>query len=242
MNQLRIFWLNSDDPPEAFPPLDRALVEPNGLLAAGGDLSPERVLYAYRAGIFPWFEKGQPILWWSPDPRCVLRPERFHVSGSLRRRARNAGFEMTFNRACNDVIELCSKPRAGQPGTWITSDMKLAYRRLHEAGWVHSVETWQGARLVGGVYGLASGNLFFGESMFSHVPDASKIAMLTLCRVLSRQSFALLDCQVASPHLMTLGAEPIHRSEFTRFLAASNRAPVAAGHWPDVRLPAADFL
>ncbi len=242
MSQLRICWLQGSDPPDAFPPVEQALIEPNGLLAAGGDLSPERILFAYRAGIFPWFESGQPILWWSPDPRCVLQPERFHVSASLRRSARSAGFELTFNRACADVIDACAQRRSGQTGTWITNEMKQAYAQLHASGWVHSVEVWQGQSLAGGIYGLASGTVFFGESMFSRVSDASKIAMMALCHVLARQCFVLLDCQVASPHLLTLGAELMQRTEFSRLLAEVNQSTDPATFWPDTRLPAAEFL
>jgi leucyl/phenylalanyl-tRNA--protein transferase len=242
MSQLRIHWLRQDDPPEAFPPVEQALVEPNGLLAAGGDLSPARLLHAYRAGIFPWFEAGQPILWWSPDPRCVLRPDRFHIARSLRRAVCSGHFELTFNQACGDVIEACSMRRAGQSGTWITSDMKLAYRRLHASGWVHSVEVWRRQRLVGGLYGIASGKAFFGESMFSREANGSKIAMMALCQVLNTRAFALLDCQVASPHLLSLGAELIDRAEFTRLLAEINRTPVRSDFWPGSRIPASVFL
>lgn len=239
---MRICWLQSNDPPDAFPPVEQALTEPNGLLAAGGDLSPERILCAYRAGIFPWFEAGQPILWWSPDPRCVLRPERFHVAARLRRSARSGGFEVTFNRACADVIDACAERRRGQTGTWITKEMKQAYLRLHRGGWVHSVEVWQGEQLAGGIYGLASGAIFFGESMFSRVTDASKIAVMVLCHILARQSFELLDCQVASPHLMSLGAELMKRTEFTGALTAASRAPLQATFWSAGRAPAAGFL
>lgn len=242
MKLLRICWLQSSDPPDAFPPVDQALADPNGLLAAGGDLAPERILCAYRAGIFPWFEAGQPILWWSPDPRCVLRPERFHAAASLRRSARSSGFELSFNRACADVIDACAERRGGQSGTWITNEMKQAYKGLHANGWVHSVEVWQAESLVGGIYGLASGAAFFGESMFSRVSDASKIAMMALCGVLARQSFVLLDCQVASPHLMTLGAELMKRTEFSQMLTEVNRSPDRASFWPESRLAAAEFL
>ncbi|HSD68805.1 MAG TPA: leucyl/phenylalanyl-tRNA--protein transferase, partial [Woeseiaceae bacterium] len=185
---------------------------------------------------------GQPILWWSPDPRCVLRPERFHAAARLRRSARSAGFELTFNRACTEVIDACAGRRRGQTGTWITKEMKQAYLGLHASGWVHSVEVWQGQQLVGGIYGLASGAVFFGESMFSRVTDASKIAVMALCHVLARQAFLLLDCQVASPHLMSLGAELMQRSEFSRLLAGASRNPLQAAFWPDSRLPAAEFL
>jgi leucyl/phenylalanyl-tRNA--protein transferase len=242
VNQRRIHWLDENDPPDAFPPLERAFVEPNGLLAAGGDLSPGRLLFAYRSGIFPWFETGQPILWWSPDPRCILRPERFHVSRSLQRAARTGGFELTFNHSCADVIDACARRRTGQSGTWITDDMKQAYIGLHSIGWVHSVEVWKEQRLVGGIYGIASGKYFFGESMFSRESNASKIAVLALCRTLQEQSFAFLDCQVMSPHLTTLGAEALSRAEFASLLARREGADRSADFWPEKRILAADFL
>lgn len=242
MTRQRIHWLREDDPPEAFPPLDQALEEPNGLLAAGGDLSPARLLHAYRAGIFPWFESGQPILWWSPDPRCVIRPGQFHVSRSLRRTARTANFELTFNHRFREVIEACAGRRDGQAGTWITEDMKKAYTGLHESGWTHSVEVWQDTELVGGIYGLASGRFFFGESMFSKAADASKIAMLALCHTLASNAFEFLDCQVPSQHLMTLGASVIPRIEFAARLSALREDQSPAEFWPTGRFRAAEFL
>ena len=242
MSQLRIHWLTPDDPPESFPPIQEALIEPNGLLAAGGDLSPARLLYAYRAGIFPWFEAGQPILWWSPDPRCVLRPSAFHVSKSLKRTARNSGFELSFNQACADVIQACSRRRPGQSGTWITPDMMQAYTGLHESGWVHSVEVWREQQLAGGIYGLASGCAFYGESMFSRHSGASKIAMLALCRVLEDQSFTFLDCQMPTAHLRSLGAEALPREEFMTLLSEANRSSDQAAFWPEGRVAAIELL
>ena len=242
MKRQRIHWLSEDDPPDSFPALDQALDEPNGLLAAGGDLSPARLLHAYRAGIFPWFESGQPILWWSPDPRCVIRPAEFHVSRSLRRSARRATFQVSFNHSFPAVVEACSVRRNGQVGTWITSDMKTAYTRLHESGWTHSVETWCDQRLVGGIYGLASGPFFFGESMFSRQADASKVAMLALCHTLAANGFEFLDCQVPSQHLMTLGASVIPRSEFARRLSELGADWNPADAWPEGRIDAAEFL
>ncbi|MDH4047338.1 MAG: leucyl/phenylalanyl-tRNA--protein transferase [Gammaproteobacteria bacterium] len=242
MSPLQIHWLANDDPPEAFPPVDRALIEPNGLLAAGGDLSTARLLYAYRAGIFPWFEAGQPVLWWSPDPRCVLQPDQFHASRSLKRCARSGEFLLTFNRACPDVIDACSNRRKGQSGTWITAGMKQAYVELHASGWVHSVEVWRQQRLVGGIYGLASGAGFYGESMFSEETNASKIAMLALCRILRGRSFVFLDCQLASPHLLSLGARQVPRSAFQQMLAKANRSADPASFWPEGWIPAAKFL
>jgi leucyl/phenylalanyl-tRNA--protein transferase len=242
MSQRGITWLSENDPPDAFPPPQQALEEPNGLLAAGGDLSPERLLCAYRGGIFPWFESGQPILWWSPDPRCILYPDRYHVSRSLGRSARNAGFELTFNRSFTEVIDACSGRRNGQSGTWITDDMKAAYGRLHDMGWVHSVEAWQDERLVGGIYGLASGKFFFGESMFSTTADASKISMLALCHILASERFAFVDCQLPSRHLASLGAKVISRDAFLGRLAGIEGTGERAAFWPDRRVKAAEFL
>jgi leucyl/phenylalanyl-tRNA--protein transferase len=242
MNRQRILWLSEDDPADAFPPLEQALEDPNGLLAAGGDLSPGRLLHAYRAGIFPWFESGQPILWWSPDPRCVIRPEQFHVSRSLRRAARTANFKVTFNRAFREVIEACSVRRNGQAGTWITDEMIKAYSGLHDTGWAHSVEVWRDTRLVGGIYGVASGRFFFGESMFIKEANASKIAMLALCHSLATESFVFLDCQVPSQHLMTLGATVVPREVFASRLAEFDGNRGRAEFWPDNRIDAAEFL
>jgi leucyl/phenylalanyl-tRNA--protein transferase len=206
-------WLTGD---AAFPPVERALRRPNGLLAAGGDLSPQRLLAAYRQGIFPWYSQGEPILWWSPDPRMVLFPQELKISRSLAKRLRNAGFEVTADRAFHKVIEACAEPRAGQPGTWITGEMKLAYCRLHEMGVAHSIESWLDGRLVGGLYGVALGRMFFGESMFSRVSDASKVALVHLVRFLQPAGFAMIDCQMRTALLGSLGAREIPRAQFTR--------------------------
>lgn len=215
----RIHWLSAQDPPGAFPDPRHALRDPDGLLAAGGDLSSERLLSAYRRGIFPWYEEGQPVLWWSPDPRAVLRPESLHVSRSLRRSLRRSGYFVTWNRAFTAVVRACAEPRPGQSGTWITSGMHDAFCRLHELGWAHAVEVWSGDRLVGGLYGLAMGRVFFGESMFSRTSDASKIAMVALAAELLRRGYVLIDCQVVSPHLFTMGAESMPRDEFLELLS-----------------------
>lgn len=214
----KLVWLRAEDPPHAFPDIDRACVEPNGLLAAGGDLSEARLLQAYRQGIFPWFADGEPILWWSPDPRCVLRPREYHLARRLRRALANSPFEIRFNTVFADVVMACAGRRFGQDGTWITGDMVKAYVALHHSGWAHSIEVWNGPALVGGMYGLAIGKVFFGESMFSRESNASKVAMLALCRQLDARAFALLDCQVVSPHLLTLGATVMPRDEFRRIL------------------------
>lgn len=242
MTAPQIKWLSREDPPDAFPEVDAALAVPNGLLAAGGDLSPERLLFAYEHGIFPWFDRGQPILWWSPDPRCVLPPEAFHVARRLRRSLRNGAFEITWNRGFERVMAACAEPRRRQSGTWITPEMIEAFSGLHRDGWAHSLEVWLDRRLVGGIYGLAIDRAFFGESMFSRAPDASKTAMLALCRTLACHRFELFDCQLVSPHLLSLGAVPMPRAEFGSLLrgACSRRARFTA--WPQERLVARELI
>ena len=205
-------WLNPDDP---FPPLSAALAEPNGLLAAGGDLTPERLIAAYRRGIFPWYSAGQPILWWSPDPRMVLYVAEFRTSRSLAKRVRRHDFEVRVDTAFRDVIENCAlTPREGQRGTWITPDMADAYCELHRRGFAHSVESWQGGRLCGGLYGMALGRVFFGESMFAWETDASKVALVHLMALLRTQGVPLVDCQQETAHLRSFGARPIPRAAF----------------------------
>jgi leucyl/phenylalanyl-tRNA--protein transferase len=208
-------WLDSGDP---FPEVERALKEPNGLLAAGADLSLPRLLEAYRNGIFPWFGNGQPIMWWSPDPRMVLLPAELKVSRSLSRTLRNARFEVRADTAFDAVIEGCRQPRRGESGTWITHEMAKAYGVLHRAGFAHSVETWRDGELVGGLYGVALGRAFFGESMFTRVSDASKVALVALARQLQHWSFGVIDCQMNTAHLASFGAREIPRAEFTRGL------------------------
>lgn len=218
-------WLEIDS--LEFPPLNAALVEPNGLLAVGGDLRLERLLAAYRHGIFPWFDEDQPILWWSPNPRCVLYPNDLHVSKSLRKRLKKNDYHVTFDLAFEDVIRSCAAPRDNTSGTWITSDMTAAYLALHHAGIAHSVEVWREQTLIGGLYGLAIGKLFFGESMFSRESDASKVAMVYLVEQLKRWSYHLIDCQVYNPHLESLGAREISREKFETELKAHIDAPGA---------------
>lgn len=202
----------------SFPPLERALREPNGLLAVGGDLSAERLIQAYRHGCFPWYQAGQPILWWSPNPRTVLPPQELHVSRSLRKTLRQERFQVTFDHDFSAVIQACAGPRDYADGTWITPEMQAAYRELHRRGIAHSVEVWQNDNLVGGLYGLAIGQLFFGESMFSHVDNASKVGFTTLVRRLKQWGFVLIDCQMPTQHLQSLGARSISRSEFADYL------------------------
>jgi len=205
-------------PDEPFPPVDLAELEPNGLLAVGGDLSSIRLLNAYRSGVFPWYSDGQPLLWWSPNPRTVLYPEKLKISRSLGKTLRNKPFNVTFDRAFTRVMAACSAPRKDEDGTWITSEMVSAYRELHRLGYAHSVEVWREEQLVGGLYGVALGSVFFGESMFSIERDASKIALIHLTRLSQERDYRLIDCQVHSAHLISLGAEEIPRTRFCREL------------------------
>jgi leucyl/phenylalanyl-tRNA---protein transferase len=214
-----IAWLAPGDPPESFPPVDRALREPSGLLAAGGDLSSERLLAAYRRGIFPWYSPGQPVLWWSPDPREVLFPQEFHRSKSLARALKTRGFEYHVDRDFEAVLSGCAQPRPSSPGTWITADMHAAYLNLHRRGVAHSAEIWRAGRLVGGVYGVLLGRVYFGESMFSAERDASKAALDGLVRHGLQGGLALIDCQLPSAHLRSLGSRAIPRAEFLARLA-----------------------
>ncbi|MCR8921833.1 leucyl/phenylalanyl-tRNA--protein transferase [Dasania sp. GY-MA-18] len=210
-------WLDPDE--LYFPPTDTALTEPNGLLAAGADLNPQRLLLAYQQGIFPWYEPGEPILWWSPSPRAVLFPQHIHISKSLNKRLKRQEFTVTCDQQFIAVIQACADtPRKGQPGTWISDDIIAAYTTLHQQGHAHSVEVWHNDRLVGGLYGINIGQVFFGESMFSHSTDASKIAFVALAQNLAAWGYPLIDCQVANPHLTTLGAEEIDRSRFNHHL------------------------
>ncbi|WP_300656934.1 leucyl/phenylalanyl-tRNA--protein transferase [Pseudomonas sp.] len=209
-------WLQRDS--LSFPPLSKALREPNGLLAAGGDLSAERLIAAYRHGCFPWYQDNQPILWWSPDPRTVLFPDELHVSRSLAKVLRQARYQVTLDRAFAQVIQACAAPRDYADGTWITTPMQHAYLELHRRGIAHSVEVWRDGELVGGLYGLAMGRLFFGESMFSLADNASKIGFVTLVEQLKVWGFVLIDCQMPTQHLHSFGARPIARAEFTDYL------------------------
>jgi leucyl/phenylalanyl-tRNA--protein transferase len=226
-----LHWLSRADAADRFPPASEALTDPNGLLAAGGDLEPERLLAAYARGIFPWYEQGQPILWWSPDPRAVLWPDDLNVSRSLRRSLTKHGFEFKIDEAFDAVIAACAEPRRYGAGTWITSDVARAYRRLHELGWAHSFESWRGGVLVGGMYGVAIGRVFFGESMFTRATDASKVALVRAVEFLREREFALLDCQVASAHTTSLGASTVPRTEFLALLATLCNPPGTPGSW-----------
>ena len=206
--------------------------EPDGLLAIGGDLSSERLLLAYQCGIFPWYSEGQPILWWSPDPRLILEPEEFHISHRLRQILKQRVFKITFDKAFESVIQACaSVPREGQDGTWITPEMQQAYVRLHQQGFAHSVESWLDAKLVGGIYGVSLGKCFFGESMFSDKSNASKVALATLVQSLKAWGFHMLDAQVTTQHLLSLGAKEIPRSLFLKRLEKALRFPTMKGKW-----------
>jgi leucyl/phenylalanyl-tRNA--protein transferase len=232
-------WLERDDP---FPPLESALKHPNGLLAAGADLSPERLLSAYRQGIFPWYSAGEPLLWWSPDPRMALFPSELKISRSLAKTLRNRDYEIRFDSAFAAVMQGCATRGADtaavahEVGTWITEDMRGAYQRLHELGYAHCVETWIDGKLAGGLYGVGVGRMFYGESMFTRVRDASKIAMVHLVRHLERQGCGMIDCQMHTGHLASLGARAIDRGEFSLKLRELVDCDVIPMKWEATRL------
>lgn len=221
-------WLQGDP---AFPPPERALQHPNGLLAAGGALDPEWLLCAYRQGIFPWFNEGEPILWWSPDPRLILVPSELRVHRSLRKTLRNGGFEVRFDTDFEAVMAGCAGPRAQASGTWITPHMRQAYLRMHAQGHAHSVEVLRDGVLVGGLYGIAIGRAFFGESMFSRTSNASKVALVHLVAHLVAHDFGVIDCQMTTPHLLSLGAREVPRALFQAILAELTPHGPAPGRW-----------
>ena len=221
-------WLRDDAP---FPPVSKALRSPNGLLCAGGDLTPARLLEAYRHGIFPWFSEGDPILWWSPDPRMVLFPEEIKVSRSLRKTVKRGAYETRVDTAFVEVMRQCAAPRQGQGGTWIVPEMVAAYARLHEQGYAHSVESWLEGELVGGLYGISLGAVFFGESMFARAPDASKVALVHLVERLRAADCRVIDCQQATAHLASLGAREIPRKAFSQLLEDSIQYPLIGESW-----------
>jgi leucyl/phenylalanyl-tRNA---protein transferase len=224
-------WLSRYAEADAFPPTAEALTEPNGLLAAGGDLSPERLLAAYKQGIFPWYQEGQPILWWSPDPRAVLTADNLKVSRSLRKSLRRQRFEFRVDTEFDRVVAACAEPRNYGGGTWITAEMAHAYGRLHRLGWAHSFETWTDGRLVGGLYGVAIGRVFFGESMFTRVTDASKVALVHAIDLLRSRDTEIVDCQVASAHTRSLGAVDMPRTEFVSLIAELCADPARPQTW-----------
>jgi leucyl/phenylalanyl-tRNA--protein transferase len=224
------FWL---DPRErnSFPDVELAMTEPNGLLAVGGDLSTERLLTAYQAGIFPWYSDGQPILWWSPNPRAVLYLDQLYISRSLNKSLRKNDYVLKNDTAFDQVIEACATARGPTTGTWITAEMAFAYQRLHQEGHAHSIEVWRGRHLVGGLYGIAIGKVFFGESMFSRERDTSKIALAALVKHLGKHNFGFIDCQVASGHLSSLGAVDIPRKDFVEKVAVFSRQQNSQDVW-----------
>lgn len=225
-------WLDPEDPEQPFPPPDTATKKPNGLLAVGGDLHPRRLLNAYLKGIFPWYEQDQPILWWSPDPRAILFIREFKLRRSLRKRLRHAGFRFSMDQFFPEVIRACAGPRRDQQGTWITPSIEQAYLRLHWLGYAHSIEVHnERGKLIGGLYGVAIGHVFFGESMFSYEPDASKAALATLARQLQKWGFEIIDCQQSTQHLISLGAREIPRSEFMEYLSIDCAKPFPLQQW-----------
>lgn len=225
-------WLLPDD--YSFPNPANALQEPNGLLAAGGDLSPERILAAYSQGIFPWFNPEDPILWWSPSPRTVIFPEQHHLSKSLLKILCKKLYRVTFDTCFNEVMRACAAPRDYADSTWISEDIIAGYSALHERGLAHSVEVWKDDQLVGGLYGMALGKVFFGESMFSKMDNASKVGFAHLVAQLKRWNFQLIDCQVANPHLFSLGAVEISREEFQKILLDFVHLPSHSGSWQSI--------
>jgi len=226
------YWLDPSDSRYRFPDVSKALTEPDGLLAIGGGLSVERLVQAYKQGIFPWYSDGQPVLWWSPDPRFVLLPEQMHISRSLTKILRQGRYQIRLDSAFRQVIDACANiTRNGQDGTWITDEMLDAYVALHETGYAHSVETWIDGKLAGGLYGVAIGGVFFGESMFSHSANASKIAFAHLGKLLTHYDYGLIDCQIATGHLQSFGATGIARTDFMTLLERYLPLPGYPGHW-----------
>lgn len=231
-----MIFLLDDEPNAPFPDVSLAERDPNGLLAVGGDLSEQRLINAYLQGIFPWFSEGEPILWWSPDPRTVLYPDRIKISRSLRKVLRKKAFQVSFDHDFLAVIQACAAPRERSPGTWLLPEMMTAYHRQYQLGLAHSVEVWQDGELVGGLYGMAIGGVFFGESMFSRVSDSSKVALVHLSRCLDSWGYKMIDCQVYTQHLATLGAEEIPRARYCRQLAEWTRLPGRGGNWADIAI------
>lgn len=230
-NPIRLHWLDPRDPDQPFPPTHLAMRDPNGLLAIGGDLTPRRLLRAYAQGIFPWYNPDEPILWWCPDPRTVLVPAQLHVTRSLRQAIQRKDYAVTFDRALGSVLDSCSGERRDSRGTWLGLDMKSAYRQLHQQGHCHSVEIWRDGELIGGLYGVSIGRMFFGESMFTRADNASKIALYWLCEQFKVWQFEMIDCQVGSTHLASLGAQSLGRDKFLHQVAIATQQAAPALPW-----------
>lgn len=228
---MQLTLLDPDRPDQAFPPLNKALNEPNGLLAFGGCLSPQRIVNAYRHAIFPWYNPGEPILWWSPNPRLVLFPDKVKISRSLKKTLHKQPFEIYYDHTFHRVVAACAAPRHKDGGTWITEEMKQAFQNLHQLGFAHSFEAWQNGELVGGLYGIAIGQVFFGESMFHTKTDASKVVFVHLVEQLTAWGYQLIDCQVRSDHLISLGAEEISREAFRSLLNRFCAIPARQQAW-----------
>jgi leucyl/phenylalanyl-tRNA--protein transferase len=235
-----LHWIKPSDPPDRFPDPERALTDPNGLLAVGGDLSIERLLVAYQLGIFPWYQDDQPILWWSPNPRAVLFPRELHVSRSLQKTLRQNRYAVSVDQDFAGVITGCANERT-DTGTWITTEMEIAYQQLHEAGHAHAIEIWCDGQLAGGLYGVNIGHVFFGESMFSRQTDASKVALVQLANICLETGIGLVDCQLASTHLASLGSREIARSEFRELLRRYTQFPSPTG-WARSNIEARELL
>jgi leucyl/phenylalanyl-tRNA---protein transferase len=227
----KLYWVADNIIADTFPPVQSALRDPDGLLAIGGDLTAERLLEAYSKGIFPWYSEGQPVLWWSPDPRCVLVPQDIHVSKSLEKILKKGTFKITFNKAFTEVIKKCAEPRNGNPDTWITGEIIDAYSTLNHDGHILSIECWHNDSLVGGLYGVVLGKIYFGESMFSNMPNASKVALVHLAHELKNRNFRIIDCQIFSKHLHSLGAKPVPRNFFINILK-QYCYPTEKYNWP----------
>ncbi len=232
MSEINLPWLNPDDESAAFPPAKLALKDPEGLVAAGGDLSPKRVLRAYHEGIFPWYEEDQPILWWSPDPRGIIYPKKFIAHKRLLRTLKKKAWRITYDQSFVDVMKACAEPRSNSRGTWITPEMLRAYSLLHQLGYAHSIEVWNDNNyLVGGIYGVAIGSIFFGESMFSRETDTSKVALLYLCAYLDTWGYKMIDTQLTSNHLTSLGGINIPREEYLHILPKLTQQSVNTNAW-----------
>lgn len=232
MSEINLPWLDPDDEDSSFPSAFSALKDPEGLVAAGGDLSPKRIIRAYHEGIFPWYEEDQPILWWSPDPRGILYPKEFVAHKRLLRKIKSKAWKITYDHAFTDVMQACAEPRSNSRGTWITEDMLRAYTLLHRLGYAHSLEVWtQDGKLAGGIYGVSIGAIFFGESMFSRESDTSKVALLYLCGYLDTWGYQMIDTQLGSKHLSSLGGLEIRREEYLTILSQLINKPVDADAW-----------